>query len=380
MKLAHATISLVLLPVLLWACKGNPSTPSRVTSPDPGAPAEGAVAAVELKGRIVDDLDRAIAGAAVALHPAALPDPTKPQQTTTDGDGVFAFTARVRTDLGSANDVPIKVDRDGYESADLWILANSEVTITLYPLTKVVRGSTLRTRLVATAPYACGFESHRCRRITVEPAGETVVIEISDIEGEEVGLVDDEPPLQPFDYQRRVAVSDGEFFIIGGPATATLRAFQSADPLVGEYTLTLDHGCAEVPEDVRSRTYTASIDSTSSGYVVTLSDAEFYSGAVCTMTASRLGCHQFLASRTDDRVRFDLINADEWHGGYITEHLSPDRWLIVYGSAAGRLEAGAIAATGSASVTLCQGSYDAICQLGGKSCDVTDLRLTFTRR
>jgi hypothetical protein len=90
--------------------------------------------------------------------------------------------------------------------------------------------------------------------------------------------------------------------------------------------------------------------------------------------------HQLLASRQDDHVRFDLINADEWHGGYITEHVSPDRWLIVYGSAAGRLESGAISATGSASVTLCQGSYDAICAFGGKSCDITDLRLTFTRK
>jgi hypothetical protein len=235
---------------------------------------------------------------------------------------------------------------------------------------------------VAAAPYACGFEGHRCRRIVVEPAGAPIVVEILGIDGEDVGLVDDEPPLTPFDYTHVVRVSDGEIFIIGGPATVTLRAQPpgtSTDSLVGRYTLTLTHGCTEVPEAARTRTYTATIEPAASGFVVTLSDAQFLQGSVCTMAESRLGCHQFLASRQDDRVRFDLTNADEWHGGYITEHVPPDTWLQVYGSAVGRLNGGAITASGSGGVWYCPTSIQNGCN-SAKYCEVTDLRLKFTRR
>ncbi len=227
-------------------------------------------------------------------------------------------------------ELPITIDRDGYEGSEVWIPTNSDTTITLYPTTTILPGSTLRTRIVATAPYACGWESHRCRRIVVEPAGTPVVVEILETDGEEVGLVDDEPPLTPFDYVRRITINDGEVYIIGGPATVTLRAqppAASTDSLVGRYTLTLTHGCTEVPAAARTRTYTASIEPAASGFVITLSDAEFLEGRICTATASRLGCHQFLASREADRVRFDLINADEWHGGYITERIPPGTWL-----------------------------------------------------
>ena len=94
----------------------------------------------------------------------------------------------------------------------------------MYPTTTIHAGSTLRARIVGTARYSCGDEGHRCRRIVVEPAGVPVVVEILETDGEEVGLVDDEPPLTPFDYERTVTISDGEFFIIGRPATVTLRA------------------------------------------------------------------------------------------------------------------------------------------------------------
>ena len=372
MKLVQATLGLVWLPVLLGGCKGNPSTPTPVVVGTVPLP----VVTVELKGRVVDDLDKPISGVMVAVHTNYAADPNSRAHTTTDGNGNFAFPAAV-TSNGSVNEVVITLNRDDYEGAEISIAPNADTTITLYPTTTIRVGTTLRTRIAADAPYTCGLDGDPCRRITIEPTGEAIVVEILDVDGQEVGLADGAMPMH---FQRSLTVADGEFHVIGGPATFTLRASRSADPLVGKYSLTLSHDCAEAPEELRSRTYTATIDATATGFVVTLSDAEFYWGPVCTLTASRLGCHQFLASRQGDRVRFDLINADEWHGGYITEHVSPDRWLIVYGSAAGQLGAGAISATGSGSVAYCQGSYDAICQFGGTSCDLTDLRLTFTRR
>ena len=128
-----------------------------------------------------------------------------------------------------------------------------------------------------------------------------------------------------------------------------------SDPLVGRYTLTVTHGCDAVPVAARTRTYAASINTGAhSGFVVTLSEATFLEGPICTSTGSGLGCHQFLASRAEDHVRFDLTNADDWHGGYITERVAPlGTWLEVTGSATGRLQKATIEATGSGSVWYC---------------------------
>lgn len=330
---------------------GACSSPSAPT-PQPQSPSSQLPqpdVSLALKGRIVDDLNTPISGVTVALHASREVDPLKTTQTTTDANGVFDFTARVRADLGALDEVPIVLSRVGYESAEPWIAPNSARTIAIYPVTSIRSGSTLVTRVVAAAPYSCGFESHRCRRILLEPAGETLTVEITAVDGEAVGLVDDEPPLQPFDYARAIDVGDGELFVIGGPATVTLRARRAgpADPLAGQYALTLVHDCAEVPEDARTRRYTATIEQGASGTVVTLSGAQFLDGSICTLTASRLGCNQFLASREQDHVRFDLINADEWHGGYITERVPPGTWLEVFGSAVGTLDGGNVSATGT---------------------------------
>jgi hypothetical protein len=285
------------------------------------------------------------------------------------------FTASVPGD--GAIKLPISIQHDGFDYVEVGIAPNSDTTITIYPTARIRSGSTLQTRIVSAAPYACGGGSHRCRRIVVEPAGDIVVVEILGTDGADVGLVDDGPPLPPFDYLRSVTVTDGEVYIIGGPAAVTLRARPSKETLVGQFTLTLTHGCLAVPEAARTRTYTASIDPAASGSVVTLGGAAFLMGPICTATASQLGCHQFLASREGDNVRFDLTSADEWHGGYITELIGPGL-LEVTGSATGRVEAsGDISAAGSGTVWHCTTYFP--CP-SSQYCEVTDLRLTFKRK
>ena len=164
-----------------------------------------------------------------------------------------------------------------------------------------------------------------------------------------------------------------------GPTTPAPPPGASTDLLVGEYSLTLAHGCDKVDPAAQVRSYTAKIEPAASGFMVTLSDARFFADSVCT-SESRLGCNQFLASREQDRVRFDLING-EWHGGYITEQLQSGTWLVVYGSATGRLDGGAIAAAGSGSVWYCTTSqgYPFPC-FSYAECQDTALRLTFLRK
>jgi len=372
---------IALLSGMLVACSGSPSAPTAEGSPPIGEPPTFVLTTLELRGRIVDDLNTPVAGAVVTVQSTVAADPSAPAHATTDGSGAFAFTATVRSTevVGEAS---VKIDREGYEGGWTSILANADTTITVYPTMTIHAGSTLRARVVAAATYTCGSDGYRCRRIVVEPAGAPVVVEILGIDGEDVGLVDDESFETPTDHQRSVRTSDGDLFLIGGPATVTLRAHPpgaSTDSLVGRYTLTLTHGCTEVPEAARTRTYTASIEPAVSGFVVTLSDAQFLQGDVCTMAESRLGCHQFLASRQGDNVRFDLTNADEWHGGYITEHIPTDTWLQVYGSAVGRLNGGAITASGSGGVWYCPTSIRNGCN-AARYCEATDLRLTFNRR
>ena len=82
------------------------------------------------------------------------------------------------------------------------------------------------------------------------------------------------------------------------------------DAIVGRYKLDLAVGpeCGSVPDAARHRTYTATIDSAGgTNYLVTLSDSSFLSGPICTAAPSRLGCHQFQATRAGDLLRFNLI-------------------------------------------------------------------------
>jgi hypothetical protein len=147
--------------------------------------------------------------------------------------------------------------------------------------------------------------------------------------------------------------------MMGSPIPTPPEPSAPTDSIVGRYKLDLTVGseCGAVPDAARSRTYTATIDSTGgTNYVVTLSDASFLSGPICTAAPSRLGCHQFQASRAGDLLRFDLINEnDDGHGGHIVEQIPPGTWIELTGSGTGRMQGqdGTITASGSASVWYC---------------------------
>lgn len=218
------SIAVCLAAVLAAAAVACSDSPAAPTPPGRSSDPPSAPVTVEMRGRVVDEFVRPVAGVSVTLHLSLAPDPSRPGGATTDANGLFAFSARVRTDLGLLDQVSIKIGRDGYEGTEVSIPPNSDTTITMYPTTTLGAGSTLQAALVWQAPYHCGLEGHPCRKIIVEPAGETVVVDVLEIHGNDVGLVDGEPPLTPFDYERRVTVTDGEVFIIGGPAVVTLRA------------------------------------------------------------------------------------------------------------------------------------------------------------
>ncbi len=148
--------------------------------------------------------------------------------------------------------------------------------------------------------------------------------------------------------------------------------------------LTVGADCGSFPEVARTRNYAASIVADGeTGYVVTLGEASFLSGLICTFNPSHLGCNQFVASRTGDSLRFDLITQnDDSHGGRIVEHIPPGTWFSLQGSATGRLQDGAITAVGTASAWYCPTvtatPYPFRC-LTSSLCHSNDLGLTFTR-
>ena len=171
----------------------------------------------------------------------------------------------------------------------------------------------------------------------------------------------------------------------------------STDPIVGRYRLDLEvgPGCESVPAAAKSRSYAAVIEKRTSSigvdslvgtdYVVTLGEANFLSGLICTFAASRLGCNQFPATReAGDILRFDLVNEnDDGHGGHIVEQLPPGTWIELIGSARGRMQDpdGMITANGDASIWYCSAAseYPFPCA-SFVGCRSDDLRLSFTRR
>jgi hypothetical protein len=168
------------------------------------------------------------------------------------------------------------------------------------------------------------------------------------------------------------------------PPTANPPDTGSTDPIAGRYTLAMTIGpsCDSLPEIGRNRTYAASINQAGpTSYVVTLSEATFLSGSICTAAPSRLDCNQFAASRAGDVLRVDLINEnDDGHGGHIVEQIPPGTWMEVIGSATGGVKDGTITAAGSADVWYCPTvmGYPFPCR--SFVCRSADLRLTFTRR
>ena len=157
------------------------------------------------------------------------------------------------------------------------------------------------------------------------------------------------------------------------------------DSLVGSYLLDLALGpdCLSLPAAAKHRTYAARIDSRGgTNYVVTLSEATFLGGSICTSAPSGFDCNQFPASRVGDLLRFDLINEnDDGHGGHIVERLPAGTWMEVIGSAAGPVRGGTITAMGRAGAWYCSmvSGYPFPCA-SHMSCSSDDFRLTFTRR
>lgn len=155
------------------------------------------------------------------------------------------------------------------------------------------------------------------------------------------------------------------------------------ESITGVYQLDLSfgEGCAALPDAARHRTYTATIETVGARSVVTLTGGTFLDGGICTAAPSKLGCHQFLASRTGDQVRLDLVNEnDDGHGGHIVEQVPPSTWIEVIGTATGDIKDGNITATGTASVWYCRGNagYPFPCATYG-GCE-SDLRMTLTRK
>ena len=153
----------------------------------------------------------------------------------------------------------------------------------------------------------------------------------------------------------------------------------TAAEYIGNYTMTVDIGerCV-VPENVRSRTYTATIASAvgdpakSTKLVVTLKDATFRQGCGNNFFAPGLGCNQFTASAEGEGIRFGLAGLDEGEGGQIWELLPGAEFILAAGNAFGRFEGPDIVASGSTEVWY--GAPPA------QLCFGTDYRLTFTRR
>jgi hypothetical protein len=155
-------------------------------------------------------------------------------------------------------------------------------------------------------------------------------------------------------------------------------------------TLSLGSTCAAVPQTERIRKYSASIAYLEGGrHVVTLSDATFLRGPICTSGSGRfagIGCHQFFASEDIDNASFFLENNnDEAHGGHIVEQLASGAWLEIIGGAGGLFNVpnstiSSIDAFGTSDVWYCPipSAYPFPCSTFA-SCPSTDLRLTFTR-
>jgi hypothetical protein len=160
------------------------------------------------------------------------------------------------------------------------------------------------------------------------------------------------------------------------------------DPLTGAYALSLTMDelgseCDQVPDVVRHRTYSATINSTGGdNYVVSLSGSVFLSGLICTLAPAHLGCDQFPASRTGDTLYFNLINEnDEGHGGHIVEQVPQAGWIEVIGRLTAASDGRKITGKGSGSLWYCSssGGYPFPCR-SYVGCAVNDMRMAFAPR
>ena len=170
------------------------------------------------------------------------------------------------------------------------------------------------------------------------------------------------------------------------------------DPAVGRYALTVTVGstCAVLPDIVRVRTYTATIDSRGAdNYMVTLSGAKFLadeqigpaSFRIHCSAADGLDCNQFTASREGDQLRFRLIPNyirlnDEFsgNGGSIVEVIPPDdHQLGIEGTGLGRQNGNTIQASIDGRVWYCPATFSNSSE-ECSGCETANVAMTFTRR
>jgi hypothetical protein len=159
------------------------------------------------------------------------------------------------------------------------------------------------------------------------------------------------------------------------------------DTYTGVYTLTLEFGgwaglhgapCA-IPEEARTRTYTARIEEfQGTTALVTLSDATFASGCGTNALAPGLGCNQFLAQKHGDGLEFTMSLYDGGEGGQITERLADGTWLYIWGIASGHFEGSILQAAGRGEAFYCPVSQESAWgQCVTRFCETGEFRLRF---
>jgi hypothetical protein len=174
------------------------------------------------------------------------------------------------------------------------------------------------------------------------------------------------------------------------PTTAT-----PVDGPTGQYSLTVTAECRALPEDLRSRSYLASIEPrTADNYIVTLSGARFLADEQISERSFRfhcsrsygLDCNQFTASREGDQLRFRLApNSERFddefagYGGMIVELIPPDdRRLEIGGTGVGRLDGATIQASIDGSVWSCPPNIVTTDECA--ICNDARISMTFIRR
>jgi hypothetical protein len=180
----------------------------------------------------------------------------------------------------------------------------------------------------------------------------------------------------------------------GTPTTPT-----PVDLVVGPYALTVTVGatCTALPDNVRARTYTATIESLGADtYIVTLSGAKFLADEqigpatfrIHCGAADGLDCNQFAVAREGDHLRFRLISNYErlayefaGHGGSIVELIPPDdHQLGIEGTGAGRLDGTTIQASIDGRVWYCPGTFSNFSEECTACENAANVAMTFTRR
>jgi len=197
-----------------------PLAPSQTTFTPPPVPT---TVAVRVDGRVVDlDGDAPVAGAAVTNGgPIA----------TADENGAFVLTMDVRPGLRK---LLLGVSRDGYEPSKGYVHVSPDtiatVVLRVYQTLTVRPGESIGAGMsaLANAYNDCYFlqDDYSCRRIVVESLpGESIEVELVPVDGQDnVGLVAAMQQPAFVSYERRVTVSGGEVWIIGGPGKVTLTA------------------------------------------------------------------------------------------------------------------------------------------------------------